>query len=197
MTTIPRKRLPYKTAPIRICPICETSFRRTHSRPGIYCSQECYQGSRKRQLSERFWEKVLKTDSCWLWIAGHNSAGYGWFNIAGKCNLAHRAAWELSVGSIPEGLDVLHRCDIPACVNPDHLFLGTQLENIADMRQKGRGRAGVGERHRSAKYTEAFIRLVRQLHANGASTKQLAGQFGVNPSTMYDILVCKTWKHIR
>ena len=94
----------------------------------------------------RFWRKVAKHSSgCWLWYGARNGNGYGVCGAGGLKWLAHRVAWELSCGPIPEGGDyhgtcVLHRCDVPLCVNPDHLFLGTQADNMRDKAEKGRGR---------------------------------------------------------
>jgi hypothetical protein len=88
--------------------------------------------------AERFWAKVEKTDSCWPWRAGVNKE-YGEFNFGNNwMRQAHRVAWELTHGPIPDGLCVLHKCDVPLCVNPDHLFLGTKLDNVRDMIAKGR-----------------------------------------------------------
>lgn len=91
---------------------------------------------------ERFWSKVNKsTDGCWHWAATKNPSGYGSFWIAGKIMLAHRIAWLLTGHAIPDGLWVLHRCDVRDCVNPSHLFTGTRHDNIDDAIQKGRMRS--------------------------------------------------------
>ena len=86
----------------------------------------------------RFWAKVHKTSTCWLWTASTNKCGYGQFNYKGMCHLAPRFAYLIAIGSIPDTLCVLHRCDNPRCVHPDHLFLGTQTDNLRDMIAKGR-----------------------------------------------------------
>jgi hypothetical protein len=92
---------------------------------------------------DRFWSKVQKTDTCWLWTSTRNPFGYGRVYWRGRMNVrAHRLAWELTYGAIPEGRWVLHSCDTPSCVRPDHLFLGDARTNVADMHAKGRGNPG-------------------------------------------------------
>lgn len=108
-----------------------------------YCSVECHNAA-SRQTSdpvERFWSKVEKTDGgCWLWQAARISGGYGVMGIRGgqRNVLAHRFSWELHRGPIPDEFFVCHRCDNPSCVRPDHLFIGTALDNSRDMMNKGR-----------------------------------------------------------
>ena len=92
----------------------------------------------------RFWAKVDRRsdDDCWRWTGGTNHAGYGHFGFDGRTYRSHRLSWEIAHGPISDGLQVLHRCDVPACVNPAHMFLGTPLENARDRSAKGRGNAG-------------------------------------------------------
>lgn len=87
---------------------------------------------------ENFWTKVKKTDNCWLWQAATAGKGYGVIRFEARQQYAHRVSWQLHFGKIPFSMCVLHKCDIPSCVNPEHLFLGTIADNNADMKQKGR-----------------------------------------------------------
>ena len=87
----------------------------------------------------RFWRFVEKTEGCWLWTGAKTGGGYGYIRRSGKEKMsAHRASWEMHNGPVPEGLWVLHRCDTPACVRPDHLFVGTRADNMRDAHEKGR-----------------------------------------------------------
>lgn len=118
----------------------------------------------ERPLADRFWEKVQKTKTCWLWT-GANLGGKWPYGMLGKPGdptvlyKAHRLSWELHVGPIPDGLFVLHKCDVPLCVNPDHLFLGTAADNMADMVQKGRARGG---RPKGARLSPASLASFRE-----------------------------------
>ena len=137
-----------------------------------------------RPLAERFWEKCEPepNSNCWLWIGARNADGYGLigrFRQRGS-SLAHRVSYELH-GGTPGELRVLHRCDTPPCVNPTHLFLGTQRDNVWDSVQKGRARGGrlVGERNGRAKLTMAAIEELRAYRVQGESYERLALRVGV------------------
>lgn len=160
----------------------------------------------------RFWSKVDKSGDCWVWTAARmpSPMEYGVFGIrAGMVKRAHRFSWELSNGDIPVDLCVLHRCDNPPCVNPDHLFLGTRVENIADMVAKGRN--AKGDKHRSRKYPERLLRgedspsarlsemdvkSIRARVAAGESQYSVAAAFGIKQPYVSLVVNRKRWKHV-
>lgn len=153
-------------------------------------------------IEKRFWEKVNKKQSqeCWEWIAYTHPKGYGQICHNGKPKRAHRVSWEIHYGEIPDGVCVLHRCDNPSCVNPEHLWLGTNLDNMRDMINKGRDvheSPQVGINHWNSKLDENKVIKIRKLY----STKKcryidLAKMFGVHKVTIGDIVRRTTWTHV-
>lgn len=132
---------------------------------------------------ERFWEKVKKggRDECWEWQACRSWNGYGKFGIAYKTHYAHRVAWTLTRGSIPDDLHCCHSCDNKVCVNPRHLFLGTREDNMQDASRKGRmntPRNG-GVNNGRAKLTEEEVKEIRELVASGMTQQVIADAYGV------------------
>lgn len=93
---------------------------------------------------DRFWTHVEKTDACWLWTGDHTKRGYGRIGVCRRRIYAHRFSWEIHFGELPSALEICHICDNIRCVRPDHLFLGTHADNMADMRKKGRAKHGPG-----------------------------------------------------
>lgn len=145
----------------------------------------------------RFWDKVLKTERCWEWQAGcHPRDGYGHFWLEGRTVRAHRVSYELTKGSIPEGSILLHSCDNPRCVNPDHLRIGTHKDNAIDRESKGRANRVKGSSHKGAKLTEAAIKQAKALRNAGALVKDLAAAYGVSAPTMSKALSGKKWRHL-
>ena len=153
------------------------------------------------RIKRRFWAKVTKTPDCWLWQGRPKDNGYGLFRAIDYQHYAHRFSWELHFGPIPEGsgyhgMCVLHKCDNRLCVRPDHLFLGTNYDNVQDMHKKGRARKAIGEKSSSARYTEEHIHWIKRLRARGWSTVRLARVFDCYSSTIHSIVNGKTWKHV-
>lgn len=151
-------------------------------------------------IGERFWSKVdiRGEDDCWEWTA-YLEDGYGKIRIAGKSVLAHRVAYELTKGPIPEGLCVCHRCDNRKCVNPRHLWLGTNADNVADREAKGRNRLPdcKGEAHGNAKLTAEDVLRIRELYDDGGYTqKEIARLFGIARTQVSRIVNGHHWRHV-
>lgn len=154
------------------------------------------------KLIEKFNRIVLPMDGCWVWQGEKTKAGYGMvsLSIGGKRvrNYAHRISLYLKDGHIKEGHQACHHCDNPICVNPDHLFSGTQRDNTHDMMKKGRWNAGppVGERNPSAKLSEQEVLDIRRLHELGVSQHELARIYPVHRFVISEIVHRNIWKHI-
>jgi hypothetical protein len=148
-----------------------------------------------RPVAGRFEQKVLRLpiSGCWLWTGATFKSGYGQLLRDNKKVHAHRIAWNLYRGSIPDGLYVLHKCDVRPCVNPHHLFLGTHADNMADMIAKNRQDAPRGERQHCAKLTEAQIIDIR---TSTDSLRAMARKYNVRYSNISMIRRRQTWKHI-
>jgi hypothetical protein len=150
-------------------------------------------------LENRFLTKIAKKNKngCMLWKAfKHPIGGHGMFAVNNKMGYAHRYSYVYHVGEIPKGLHVLHKCDVPACVNPEHLFLGTQTDNNRDMYEKGRCSSGRGERNRNAKLTKTKVKNIRAKLIKGIRMTALARQYNVHRDTISKINTNKIWKHI-
>lgn len=133
----------------------------------------------------RFWSKVniAGPKDCWLWTAATSTAGYGVFRFNGLNKIASRFAYHLANGDIPEDLEVLHRCDTPACCNPAHLFLGTHIQNMQDKLNKGRPNGGG-----PARVTLRTRELVKAMYALGYKWKKITELTGASPVTISRIL---------
>jgi hypothetical protein len=175
-----------------ICPTCGSVVSPSWpSRPRKYCSLKCM----SRPLADRFWQRVNKTEGCWLWTGSLNPHGYGQLSqgIKGRRPLiTSRVSWEIHNGPIPDGLHVLHHCDVPACVRPDHLFLGRPRDNALDKVAKGRARGGSlkGEKHPHAKLTEEQVRAIR---ADPRGSTTVSRAYGVTKSTIQNIRNGRSW----
>lgn len=150
-------------------------------------------------IEERFWIRVRKggPDDCWTWTGSTSKKGYGRFsNTKWGTNLAHRIAFMVSNGyQIPDGLLACHSCDNPRCVNPNHIFIGTNRENILDSSRKGR--LAKGERAYHSKLTEQDVRNIHTLYSvDKKSSKQISKIYNVSMQSIMDILKGKSWKHL-
>jgi hypothetical protein len=141
----------------------------------------------------RFWEKVDRSGECWTWLPMVAGQRYGRVRLAGQKLLAHRVAYELEVGPIPLGLEILHGCDNDACVRPSHLRVGTHAQNMQDASAKGR--IAHGERVGKARLTAASVLAIREARARGVTTVELGRVFGVNSGTISRAARGDTWAH--
>lgn len=151
----------------------------------------------------RFWPKVVFPqgfEGCWMWASALTRKGYGRFQVGRGHDdrrqvQAHRFAWELFNGPIPRGLVLCHRCDTPPCVNPGHLFLGTQADNVVDMVTKGRHRHGsvAGEAHPGAKLTAIDVAELRSRRRQGEHLRSLASAYGVSVTQVGRIVREESW----
>ena len=148
------------------------------------------------QPAIRLWAKVEKQPGggCWLFTGSQHRDGYGQIRVGDRIVLAHRLAWELTYGPIPEGQDVLHSCDTPPCVCLDHLHLGNPKINAEEMMARGRHRASRGEQHGRSKLTETQVHEIRCLYEESNITKAaIARCFGVSEGAVRHILAGRRW----
>lgn len=149
----------------------------------------------EKTLQERFDEKVDKSGECWVWTGG-KVRGYGRIKANGKARIAHRLSYEMHVGEIRQGLQVLHECDNPSCVNPKHLFQGTQKDNVEDMYNKGRENPPQGVKNGRVKLSEAEVLEIRDLYPLFTQS-EIGLMFNVDQSTIHLIVKRKNWKHLK
>lgn len=191
---------------IRQCIACNAVLSRTASDPQLrrkYCNPVCYHAARGKRtsLSERFWARVDRTsapDGCWPWTGPPGYHGYGDVGRGRRSEghaHAHRIAYELTHGPIPDKLYVCHRCDNRICCNPAHLFLGTHEDNQRDKVSKGRMTRG--ENQWRSELTDEKVRQIRARYASsGESQAELAAAFGVCRGTIEHVVQGLTWKHV-
>lgn len=150
----------------------------------------------KKNTPEGFWARVLKTDNCWLWLGAKQARGYGFVKYHGRQHGAHRIAWQLINGPIPDGMSVCHHCDNPQCVRPEHLFIGTTSDNMIDCSRKGRLVDNSGANQGRSRLTEIDVVEIRTMDKCGISQREIASKYSVSQPLISMILSRKTWRHI-
>tara|TARA_R110000868_G_scaffold228311_3_gene481337 strand:- start:136 stop:744 length:609 start_codon:yes stop_codon:yes gene_type:complete len=195
-----------------VCETCDKSFRwrRCSCRKDpTFCSFECtkYKNFKKSQkidlIKESLDKCVIKKDGCWGWSGVIDKDGYGRMSYSSKLGSrrAHVASYLVYKGPVPNGILVCHSCDVRACTNPDHLWLGTEKQNTADMIEKGRRNnrnwpVHIGIQNVNAKLDDEKVKEIRRLLKVGVSQADLGRQFGVTKQTIAAIKLCQTWKHV-
>jgi hypothetical protein len=181
-------------------PALWTGLERATGGAGVRCERCAELEAKIAELTlnlsnQQFWGKVDKSGDCWVWTGFMNGAGYGLYDPIGRQRrLTHRYSWELHNGSIPKGMHVLHRCDNPPCVNPDHLWLGTHQQNMEDKAKKGRCRRGKGNHH--SKLTVEKVLEIRAMRAAGATIKELRALFGLSSGGVTGVIYRKSWRYL-
>lgn len=146
-----------------------------------------------------FLNKITKTETCWLWNGCLDTGGYGRLRRNGKAISAHRYAWELANGHIPFDLFVLHTCDVRNCVNPGHLFLGNQSDNMRDREEKGRANRNPrkGEDYFGSKLSELKVKEIKERYkAGGVTMAELGREYGVSRPAVSLIISGRNWAHV-
>ena len=176
------------------CPGCKVVFRSmgalgNHAKNSKTCTPEM-----------RFWGKVKKTRTCWLWQGAPNQKGYGQTTYAGRKNLVvHRLIWMMNFGHIPDGMEVCHKCDVRNCIRPSHLFLGTHLENMQDCVAKDRHTRGARNQH--AKLTDEQVREIkRDFLRTGfkwTNADELSARYQIGKGQILAIARGDSWKHVK
>lgn len=154
----------------------------------------------KLSVEDRFFIKISKNQetNCWEWLGAKHKDGYGFFyNNEYKTVLAHRYSWLKYRGDIPEGMYVCHHCDNRKCVNPEHLFLGTQLDNVRDMYSKNRQHQNIGQEHPRAKLTNESVLFIRKARKEKLYKEtELADMFNVSVTTIHRVYHYGGWTHL-
>lgn len=191
--------------PAKLCLQCKQPIPRGENySKKVYCTLPCFHASRANDPVGRFWAKVEKRgpDECWPWIGRKDKSGYGRFDRKGPNVYAHRIAYRLTYGPVPDGMDVLHTCDHRDCCNPLHYFLGTHQDNMNDC--KAKRRTTWGERSAKAVLTEAeareILRVYRRVRGGRkggwSNARELAAKYGVKPSTITAVVAGRSWAHL-
>jgi len=192
---------PLPPMPLKTCERCGRSYAKTRKYSVSmwarrrYCSTFCRSASGRRSFYDHFWNSVTKGPTCWEWNKTRQPFGYGRvYTSSTHAEMAHRVSWMLFNGPIPDGLFVLHRCDNPPCVRPDHLFLGTIRDNQVDSMNKGRNVRGT--MNPRAKLDPDKVRSIRALYASGQTKESIAAMFGVSSPVIRGIVNGTGWSHV-
>lgn len=149
-------------------------------------------------LTEHFWANVepLSPNECWIWKGSRPDGRYGRMKDHGVAVSAHRVSYELHHGPIPSEMQVLHKCDNPPCVNPNHLFIGTPLDNMQDKTKKGRAYTPKGKDNPSSRLDTEQVLDIRRRVREGEKQSHLGAEYGISQQTVSEIVHYKIWRHV-
>lgn len=165
-----------------------------HRTIDAHCTTELTMHFTTEQI-KRFWDRVDTSGECWIWTAGYFACGYGRLWHEGRDIYAHRVAYLLTHGSIPDKAEICHHCDNPACVRPEHLYAGTHSDNMRDRRDRNRVRVLRGSDNGNSRLTWDQVRTIRQRYAEGGtSCKRLGAEYNVDQALIHRIVRGRTWK---
>lgn len=173
--------------------LCNKHYRRKKRGSSLTELSWCELSPRERL--EKF-TKINPDTECWIWAGSKNKKGYGQIHFEGKTRIAHRVSYEINIGGIPKNILVCHSCDNPSCINPSHLFLGTNLDNSNDKFSKGRGRALIGQENGNSKLSTDEVIKIKSMLKNNESSYSIARKFNVKGETVLSIKNKLTWSHI-
>jgi hypothetical protein len=175
-----------------------------------YCKEMCnkhyLRKRRGKPIAKKSWQelspkerlnKFIQIDSetnCWIWIGAKNRKGYGSIHFNGKTRISHRLAYELYIGEITDEKLVCHHCDRPACCNPSHLFLGTNLDNSNDKFSKNRFNPNFGEKNGNSKLSTSEVIEIKKMLTYGKKLVEIAKMFNITPENLSEIKKGKTWR---
>lgn len=184
---------------MRACVVCGNPAERTGNKKKsgeYYYTRRCWScrklGKGQMTIESRFWERVEKTASCWLWTGTKDRYGYGRLGVtASRAQSAHRISWELHHGAIPDAASICHACDNPSCVNPDHLFLGGHADNMRDMAAKDRSLHGTKN-----VMAKLIPEQVVEIFLSDLTCRELSSNFNVSETTIKNIKRRQTWRRV-
>lgn len=183
------------------CTVCGKHFHPWAGREQTtkVCSLKCngaHSGAKNSNTDADFESYYKKSsDGCWNWIGPIRWNGYGLWHVNQTKSLAHRASYERYIGPIPEGLVVCHACDNRKCVNPNHLWVGSQADNLADMRRKGRAHKGPSVHSEHHPLSKINVKIARKIRFDKRNAREIAEQYGVSRSLVYGIKAGTHWKY--
>lgn len=158
-----------------------------------------------KPLEQRLHDAIkINNNGCWEWVKNRNKDGYGGLRYKSKTWMAHRLSYTFYKGPIPEGMLVCHKCDNPPCINPDHLFIGNNSDNMMDAYRKGRWKGVLGyrkktckgENHWYSKFKPEIILEIRKLFKSGLRIIDICNKYNMNHATVSDICKRRSWKHL-